>query len=88
MRKRNRPANSATPMHESLSFTAPANAGALGYLILAPYSVDASEAYIGIDNISVTAVHEPSTWVLASLGLFALCGAGRRRRERVVARCG
>jgi len=45
------------------------------------YSVaDALDAdYIGIDSVTVTAVPEPATLLLAGLGLAAVCGTQRRK---------
>ena len=68
--------------YRAISFIAPANASALGYLILAPRSIGASEAYLGIDNISLTAaVPEPGTWALMGVGLLGLASAAQRQRR-------
>jgi hypothetical protein len=56
----------------SLNFTAPANAGSLPFLVLAPLSATPGGfSYIGIDNLSLTtttAIPEPSSLALAGLG--------------------
>lgn len=64
-----------------LTFVAPINANALPFMILAPYSVNADVAYIGIDNLSLTVVPEASSCLLASIGAAAACGAFWRRRS-------
>jgi len=38
--------------------------------------------YIGIDTLKITAVPEPSTWALVTLGVITIGISGRRRRCR------
>jgi hypothetical protein len=56
-------------------------AGATGRFYFEYFLPDASVAgdYIGIDSVLVTAVPEPSTWLMMAGGLFAM-GQFRRRR--------
>jgi hypothetical protein len=70
----------------SLTFVSPADAPLLPNFILAPYAAAAGEAYIAMDNMSLTptptqGVPEPSTVALASLGLIGGMTRVWRRRQ-------
>jgi hypothetical protein len=53
-------------------------AGSVGRLVLSYVGAADSSNYIGIDTVTVTAVPEPSTWLLMGLGLAAVAGVSRR----------
>jgi hypothetical protein len=65
----------------SAPFTATATSEALTFINQKPSSDGATDAVWFFDNIQVNAVPEPSTFVLASMGLVALLAYARRRRS-------
>lgn len=64
---------------KSFSFVAPADADSRSFLIFSPFTtVPNREAYVGLDNIRLTVVPEPSAAFLACLGLVGIFGVRRR----------
>jgi len=53
-------------------------AGSVGRLVLSYVGAADSSNYIGIDTVTVTAVPEPSTWLLMGLGLAGVAAVRRR----------
>ena len=60
----------------SLTFVAPVDANSRPLLILAPYQATTGNSYPGIDNLSLIAVPEPVSILLASVGVIV--GTSRR----------
>lgn len=64
---------------QSFSFTAPTGSDSRPFLIFSPFTtVPNREAYIGLDNIRLAAVPEPSTACFIGLALMGMVGARRR----------
>jgi len=53
-------------------------AGSVGRLVLSYVGAADSSNYIGVDTVTVTAVPEPSTWLLMGLGLAGVAAVRRR----------
>ena len=69
----------------SMTFTAPANADALPFLLIKPFDTVAGGAYPGLDSVSLTgtgvSVPEPSTYLLTLSGLLSFLLYHRQRRK-------
>jgi len=53
-------------------------AGSVGRLVLSYVGAADTSNYIGVDTVTVTAVPEPSTWLLMGLGLAGVAAVRRR----------
>lgn len=64
----------------SFEFTAPSTSGDLPHLVFSAFSNGGTGAYVGLDDVTLEVVPEPSTLAFAALGGIALFVRSRRRK--------